>query len=88
MCALVALFTPELFAHRVLSIYRSPSKLVVGVGRAVITLATRSMIAAMAIGMLVLTVMRLMRVSGVEDRFQSCVTAAASPSTSSWKRHL
>ena len=61
VCALVALVTPELFVTPsgfTLSI--TNPKLAAGLTAAVITLTTRSMIAAMAVGMLILTLMRVM----------------------------
>lgn len=59
VCALIALVTPELFVTQgALDVSIANPKLVAGLAAAVITLTTRSMIAAMAIGMLVFTVMR------------------------------
>ncbi len=61
VCALVALVTPELFLTQgVFDLSIANPKLVAGLAAAIVTLATRSMIAAMAIGMLLFTVMRLM----------------------------
>jgi branched-subunit amino acid transport protein len=61
VCALVALVTPELFLTQGgfdLSI--TNAKLVAGLAAAIITLTTRSMIAAMAVGMLILTAIGLL----------------------------
>jgi branched-subunit amino acid transport protein len=61
VCALVALVTPELFVtHGAFDLSITNPKLVAGLAAATITLLTRSMIAAMASGMLVLTLMRLL----------------------------
>ncbi|HKO68665.1 MAG TPA: AzlD domain-containing protein [Burkholderiaceae bacterium] len=64
VCALVALITPELFltpAGFDLSI--SNPKLAAGLAAAIIAVTTRSMIAAMALGMLVFTLLRLLPAS-------------------------
>jgi len=59
VCALVALVTPELFVTQgAFDLSITNPKLVGGLAAAAITLTTRSMIAAMAIGMLVFTVIR------------------------------
>ena len=61
VCALVALVTPELFLTQgAFDLSMSNPKMIAGLAAAVITLSTRSMMAAMAIGMLVFTVMRLL----------------------------
>ncbi|HVG04411.1 MAG TPA: AzlD domain-containing protein [Burkholderiaceae bacterium] len=61
VCALVALVTPELFVTQgAFDLSITNPKLVAGLAAATITLLTRSMIAAMASGMLVLTLMRLL----------------------------
>ncbi len=60
VCALIALVTPELFLTQgSFDLSITNPKLVAGLAAAVITLATRSMIAAMAIGMLIFTMMRM-----------------------------
>ena len=59
VCALIALITPELFVtHGALDLSLANPKLVAGIAAAATTLVTRSMIAAMAIGMLAFTVLR------------------------------
>ncbi|MDQ3188212.1 MAG: AzlD domain-containing protein [Pseudomonadota bacterium] len=59
VCALIALVTPELFlTHGALDVSLANPKLIAGIAAAVVTLKTRSMIAAMAIGMLLFTVLR------------------------------
>jgi len=59
VCALVALVTPELFLTQgALDVSLANPKLIAGIAAAVVTLMTRSMIAAMAIGMLLFTVLR------------------------------
>lgn len=64
VCALIALVAPEVFlSHGALSMSITNPKLVAGLAAAVITLTTRSMIAAMAIGMLVFTLMRFLPVA-------------------------
>lgn len=64
VCALVALVTPELFLTQgVFDLSITNPKLAAGLAAAVITLTTRSMIAAMAIGMLVFTLLRLLPAS-------------------------
>lgn len=66
VCALVALITPELFVMQgALDVSLSNPKLVAGLVAGVIALATRSMIAAMAIGMLVFTALRFLPPAGV-----------------------
>ncbi len=61
VCALVALVTPELFlAQGAFDLSITNPKLIGGVAAAVITLTTRSMIAAMAVGMLIFTALRLL----------------------------
>lgn len=61
VCALIALVTPELFVTQgTLDLSLASPKLVAGIVAAATTLVTRSMIAAMAIGMLVFTVLRLL----------------------------
>ena len=63
VCALVALVTPELFLTQgAFDLSITNPKLVAGLAAAVITLATRSMIAAMAIGMVIFTLLRLLPV--------------------------
>jgi branched-subunit amino acid transport protein len=60
VCALIALVTPELFVTQgAFNLSIANPKLVAGLAAALITLTTRSMIAAMAIGMLIFTVLRL-----------------------------
>lgn len=59
-CALVALIAPELaLANGTLALSLGNPKLVAGVAAGVIMLTTRSMIAAMAVGMLAFTALRL-----------------------------
>lgn len=59
VCALIALVTPELFlTHGDLNLSLANPKLAAGLAAAAIALTTRSMIAAMAIGMLIFTVLR------------------------------
>jgi len=59
VCALIALVTPELFLTQgALDVSLANPKLIAGIAAAVVTLITRSMIAAMAIGMLLFTVLR------------------------------
>jgi len=59
VCALIALVTPELFLTQgALDVSLANPKLIAGIAAAVITLTTRSMIAAMAIGMLLFTVLK------------------------------
>ena len=61
VCALIALVTPEMFlAQGALDLSITNPKLVAGVVAAVVTVTTRSVIAAMAIGMLAFTLMRLL----------------------------
>ncbi len=60
VCALIALVTPELFLTQgVFNLSIANPKLIAGLAAAVVTSTTRSMIAAMAVGMLVFTVLRL-----------------------------
>lgn len=60
VCALVALVAPELFlTQEALNLSSANPKLVAGLAAAVVTLTTRSMIAAMTVGMLVFTLARL-----------------------------
>ena len=60
VCALVALVTPELFLTQGgFNLSVANPKLVAGLAAAIITLTTRSMIAAMALGMLIFTLMRV-----------------------------
>jgi len=66
VCALIALVTPELFlVQGAFDVSITNPKLAAGVTAAVITLTTRSMIAAMAIGMLVFTALRFLPTAGV-----------------------
>ena len=59
VCALIALVTPELFLTQgALDVSLANPKLIAGIAAAVVTLITRSMIAAMAIGMLLFTVLK------------------------------
>ena len=61
VCALVALVTPELFLTQTgFDFSISNPKLAAGLAAVIITLTTRSMIASMAIGMLVFTLLRLL----------------------------
>lgn len=61
VCALVALIAPELaFANAALDLSFGNPKLVAGIGAAVVMLVTRNMIAAMAVGMLAFTALRLL----------------------------
>jgi len=61
VCALIALVTPELFLTQgTFDLSIANPKLVAGLAAAAITLTTRSLIAAMAIGMLVFTFLRLL----------------------------
>ena len=60
VCALVALVTPELFLMQgVFDVSITNPKLVAGVVAGIITLTTRSMLASMAAGMVVFTLLRL-----------------------------
>jgi branched-subunit amino acid transport protein len=59
VCALVALIAPELVVANGSIVLMSP-KLIAGVGAAVVMLVTRNMIAAMAVGMLAFTALRLL----------------------------
>ena len=60
VCALIALVTPELFLTQgAFNVSITNPKLAAGLAAAIVTLTTRSMIAAMAIGMLIFTIMRL-----------------------------
>lgn len=66
VCALIALVTPELFlAQGAFDVSVTNPKLAAGLAAAVITLTTRSMIAAMAIGMLIFTALRFLPPAGV-----------------------
>ena len=59
VCALVALITPELFLTQGgFDLSMTNPKLMGGVAAAVVSLTTRSMLAAMAIGMLAFTLIR------------------------------
>ncbi len=59
VCALIALVTPELFLTQgALDVSLANPKLIAGIAAAIVTLMTRSMIAAMAIGMLLFTVLK------------------------------
>ena len=61
VCALIALVTPELFLPQgAFDLSITNPKLAAGVAAAAITLTTRSMIAAMAIGMLIFTALRFL----------------------------
>ncbi|MGZ8981217.1 MAG: AzlD domain-containing protein [Burkholderiaceae bacterium] len=61
VCALVALIAPELaLASGSLELSFSNPKLVAGIGAAVVMVATRNMVAAMAVGMLAFTALRLL----------------------------
>lgn len=61
VCALIALVTPELFlAQGAFDLSITNPKLAAGLAAAAITLTTRSMIAAMAIGMLIFTALRFL----------------------------
>lgn len=61
VCALVALIAPELaLANGSLQISFANPKLVAGIGAALVMVATRNMIAAMAVGMLAFTALRLL----------------------------
>ena len=61
VCALVALITPELaLANGSLELSLSNPKLVAGIGAAIVMVASRNMIAAMAVGMLAFTALRLL----------------------------
>ena len=65
VCALVALVTPELFLTQgAFDLSIANPELIAGLAAAVITLATRSMIAAMTIGMLIFTMMRMFPAAG------------------------
>jgi branched-subunit amino acid transport protein len=58
-CALTALITPELFLHQgALDLAARTPQLIAGLAAAIAMLATRSMIAAMVIGMGVFTALR------------------------------
>ena len=60
-CALVALVAPELaLVDGTLALSAANAKLIAGLAAGVAMLATRSMIAAMAIGMLAFTLLRLL----------------------------
>jgi branched-subunit amino acid transport protein len=60
-CALVALITPELaFVHGSLALSLDNPRLMAGLAAGAVMLTTRSMIAAMGLGMLVFTGMRLL----------------------------
>lgn len=60
-CALVALVAPELFlTHGVFDLSAGNLRLVAGVAAGATILATRSMIAAMVIGMAAFTLLRLL----------------------------
>ena len=60
VCALIALITPELFVLQgALDISASNPKLIAGIVAALSTLILRSMIATIAIGMVVFTVFRI-----------------------------
>jgi len=59
VCALVALITPELaFADGSLALSLANPKLVAGVAAAAVMVATRSMMAAIAVGMLAFAALR------------------------------
>ncbi|MBA3253557.1 MAG: AzlD domain-containing protein [Burkholderiaceae bacterium] len=61
VCALIALVAPELFLTQgSFDLSITNPKLVAGLAAAVVTLTTRSMIAAMAIGMLIFTLLRML----------------------------
>jgi branched-subunit amino acid transport protein len=61
VCALMALIAPELaFADGSLALSLANPKLVAGVAAGTVMLATRSMMAAMAMGMLAFTALRLL----------------------------
>ena len=61
VCALIALVTPELFLTQgAFNLSVANPKLVAGIAAAFITLTTRSMIAAMAAGMLIFTALRFL----------------------------
>ncbi|MBA2547377.1 MAG: AzlD domain-containing protein [Burkholderiaceae bacterium] len=61
VCALIALITPELFVNQgALDISMSNPKLVAGIVAALSTLVLRSMIATIAIGMLVFATLRML----------------------------
>ncbi len=61
VCALVALIAPELaFANGSLALSFANPKLVAGLAAGAVMLATRSMIVAMAVGMLAFTALRLL----------------------------
>ena len=61
VCALIALVTPELFlAQGAFDLSITNPKLAAGLAAAAIALTTRSMIAAMAIGMLIFTALRFL----------------------------
>lgn len=61
VCALVALIAPELaLANGTLELSWANPKLVAGIGAAVVMVATRNMIASMAVGMLAFTALRLL----------------------------
>jgi branched-subunit amino acid transport protein len=65
VCALIALVTPELFlAQGAFDLSITNPKLAAGLAAAAITLTTRSMIAAMAIGMLIFTALRFLPPAG------------------------
>lgn len=66
VCALIALVTPELFlAQGAFDLSITNPKLAAGLAAAAITLTTRSMIAAMAIGMLIFTALRFLPAAAV-----------------------
>ncbi|MDQ3216111.1 MAG: AzlD domain-containing protein [Pseudomonadota bacterium] len=61
VCALIALITPELFVNQgALDISMSNPKLVAGIVAALSTLVLRSMIATIAIGMLVFATLQML----------------------------
>ncbi len=61
VCALIALVAPELFLTQgAFDLSISNPKLLGGIAAAVVTLTTRSLIAAMAVGMLVFTAVKLL----------------------------
>lgn len=60
VCALMALITPEMFTTGgAFDVSLSNPKLIAGIAASAITLATRKMIAAILIGMLVFSLLRL-----------------------------
>lgn len=61
VCALVALITPELFvAQGAIDLSASNAKLVGGLAAAAVMLMTRSMLAAIVVGMAAFTALRLL----------------------------